>query len=50
MVTTDTATTVMPTNTGGSDGTGTIIGITTIAIMIEIDARRSFGFAPIVGK
>ena len=46
MVTTDTATIDTRTNIGGTDGTARIIG----TIMIGIDARRSFGFAPVVGK
>jgi hypothetical protein len=44
MVTTDTATIVTRTNIGGTAGTGTIIGIITIEIMIAIttgiDASR----------
>ena len=37
MATTDTATTVAPTNTGGSGGTCTIIGTITIEIMIATE-------------
>jgi hypothetical protein len=50
MVTTDTVTIDTLTNIAGTGGTGTIIDITTIAIMIVIDAWRSFRFDPIVGK